>query len=68
MDHEIHTRLQQAGIEVWQTTRDAWCWAINYDPQNHEPALWRIERGYPSFEAAALDAAEQLGLDYTVNG
>lgn len=67
MNTQIAARLTKAGVEVWRTPRDAWCWAINYDPATFPPALWRIERGFASYEAAALDAAEQLGLDYTIN-
>lgn len=67
MNTQIAARLTKAGVEIFETARGLWCWAINYDPASYTPALWRIERGFPTYESAALDAAEQLGLDYIVN-
>lgn len=67
MNTQIAGRLTQAGVEISKTARGLWQWALNYDPATYAPELWRIERGFPTFEAAALDAAEQLGLDYTVS-
>lgn len=66
MNTQLAARLTKAGVEISKTTRGLWQWALNYDPVDYTPALWRIERGFSTFEAAALDAAEQLGLDYPV--